>query len=63
MKRKISLKMWLSVFFGGIRQFVCNIFSWKKDSVLACYLACYYRLYRCLHMHAGILFSSRILLR
>ncbi|MDE6338952.1 MAG: WG repeat-containing protein [Muribaculaceae bacterium] len=32
MKKEISLKMWLSVFFGGIWQFVCNIFSWKKKT-------------------------------
>lgn len=24
--------MWLSVFFGGIWQFVCNIFSWKNKT-------------------------------
>lgn len=32
MKRKISLSMWLSVFFGGIWQFICNIFSWKNKT-------------------------------
>lgn len=30
MKKKISLRMWLSVFFGGIWQFICNLFSWKN---------------------------------
>lgn len=32
MKKKISFKMWLTVLFGGIRQFVCNIFSWKNKT-------------------------------
>lgn len=32
MKKKISLKMWLSVFFGGIWQFIRNIFSWKNKT-------------------------------
>lgn len=32
MKKKISLGMWLSVFFGGIRQLICNIFSWKNKT-------------------------------
>lgn len=32
MKKKISLRMWLSVFFGGISQFTCNIFSWKNKT-------------------------------
>lgn len=32
MKKKISLKVWLTVFFGGIRQFLCNIFSWKNKT-------------------------------
>lgn len=32
MKKKISLNMWLSVFFGGIWQFICNIFSWKNKT-------------------------------
>ncbi len=30
MKEKITLKMWLAVFFGGIGQFFRNIFSWKS---------------------------------
>lgn len=30
MKKEISLKMWLSVFFGGIWQFIRNLFSWKN---------------------------------
>lgn len=32
MKKKISFKMWLSVFFGGIWQFIRNIFSWKNKT-------------------------------
>lgn len=32
MKKKISLKMWLSVFLGGIWQFIRNIFSWKNKT-------------------------------
>lgn len=32
MKRKISFRMWLSVFFGGIWQFIRNIFSWKNKT-------------------------------
>ena len=32
MKKKISFRMWLSVFFGGIWQFLCNIFSWKSKT-------------------------------
>lgn len=32
MKHKISFKMWLSVFFGGIWQFIKNIFSWKNKT-------------------------------
>ena len=32
MKKKISFRMWLSVFFGGIWQFICNIFSWKNKT-------------------------------
>lgn len=32
MKHKISLEMWLSVFFGGIWQFIKNIFSWKNKT-------------------------------
>lgn len=31
MKKEISLRMWLSVFFRGIWQFICNLFSWKKN--------------------------------
>lgn len=27
MKKQISLRMWLSVFFGGIWQFIRNIFK------------------------------------
>lgn len=30
MKKEISFKMWLSVFFGGIWQFVRYLFSWKN---------------------------------
>ncbi len=32
MKNKITFKMWLSVFFGGIWQFIRNIFSWKNKT-------------------------------
>ncbi len=32
MKKEISLKMWLTVFFGGIWQFIRNIFSWKNKT-------------------------------
>lgn len=32
MKKDISFKMWLSVFFGGIWQFIRNIFSWKNKT-------------------------------
>lgn len=32
MKKKISFRMWLSVFFGGIRQFIRDIFSWKNKT-------------------------------
>ena len=32
MKKKITFKMWLSVFFGGIWQFIRNIFSWKNKT-------------------------------
>lgn len=32
MKKNISFKMWLSVFFGGIWQFIRNIFSWKNKT-------------------------------
>lgn len=32
MKTKITFKMWLSVFFGGIWQFIRNIFSWKNKT-------------------------------
>ena len=32
MKKNISFKMWLSVFFGGICQFIRNIFSWKNKT-------------------------------
>lgn len=30
MKKKITFKMWICVFFGGVWQFICNIFSWKN---------------------------------
>lgn len=33
MNKKISLEMWLRVFFGGIWQFLRRIFSWKNRSV------------------------------
>lgn len=32
MKKSISFRMWLSVFFGGIKQFIRNIFSWKNKT-------------------------------
>lgn len=32
MKKKISFKMWISVFFGGIWQLICNVFSWKNKT-------------------------------
>lgn len=32
MKKDISFKMWLTVFFGGIWQFIRNIFSWKNKT-------------------------------
>ncbi|MCH5234095.1 MAG: WG repeat-containing protein [Muribaculaceae bacterium] len=32
MKRNISFKIWLSIFFGGIWQFICNIFSWENKA-------------------------------
>lgn len=32
MKKKISIRVWLSVFFGGIWQFIRNIFSWKNKT-------------------------------
>lgn len=32
MKKQISFKMWLSVFFGGIWQLIRNIFSWKNKT-------------------------------
>lgn len=32
MKKNISFKMWLTVFFGGIWQFIRNIFSWKNKT-------------------------------
>jgi len=32
MKKDISFRMWLAVFFGGIRQFFRNIFSWKNKT-------------------------------
>lgn len=34
MKKEISFKMWLSVFFGGIWQFLKNLFSWKNKGVV-----------------------------
>lgn len=32
MKKSISFKMWLTVFFSGIWQFIRNIFSWKNKT-------------------------------
>lgn len=32
MKKQISFDMWLRVFFGGIWQFIRNIFSWKNKT-------------------------------
>lgn len=32
MKKYISFKMWLTVFLGGIWQFIRNIFSWKNKT-------------------------------
>ncbi|MDE5814134.1 MAG: WG repeat-containing protein [Muribaculaceae bacterium] len=32
MKKKITFSMWLSIFFGGIWQFIRNIFSWKNKT-------------------------------
>lgn len=32
MEKKITFRMWLSVFFGGIWQFIRNIFSWKNKT-------------------------------
>lgn len=32
MKTEITFKTWICVFFGGIRQFICNIFSWKNKT-------------------------------
>lgn len=32
MKKTITLGMWLDVFFGGIWQFIKNIFSWKNKT-------------------------------
>jgi len=32
MKKNITFKMWLTVFFGGIWQFIRNIFSWKNKT-------------------------------
>lgn len=32
MKKKISFKLWLTVLFKGIWQFICNIFSWKNKT-------------------------------
>lgn len=32
MKKKISFNLWLSVLFGGIWQFICNIFNWKNKT-------------------------------
>ncbi len=34
MKKKISFKMWITILFRGIWQFVCNIFSWKNKTPL-----------------------------
>ena len=32
MKKKISFNMWISVFFGGIWQFICSVFFWKNKT-------------------------------
>ncbi len=32
MRQKITIKMWVTVFFGGIWQFICNIFSWENKT-------------------------------
>lgn len=32
MEKKITFRTWIAVFFGGIRQFICNIFSWKNKT-------------------------------
>lgn len=32
MKREISFKIWLTIFFGGIWQLIRNIFSWKNKT-------------------------------
>lgn len=32
MKKEISFNTWISVFWGGILQFICNIFSWKNKT-------------------------------
>lgn len=32
MDKKISFRTWVSVFFGGIWQGICNIFSWKNKT-------------------------------
>lgn len=32
MKKNISFKMWITVFLGGIWQFIRNIFSWKNKT-------------------------------
>lgn len=32
MKKKITFRMWLAVLFGGIWQFIRNIFSWKNKT-------------------------------
>lgn len=34
MKKEISLKMWLTVFFRGIWQFIRNLFSWKNKGLI-----------------------------
>lgn len=32
MEKKISFKTWITVFFGGIWQFICHIFSWGNKT-------------------------------
>lgn len=32
MKKNITFKAWLAVFFGGIGQFIRNIFSWRRKT-------------------------------
>lgn len=45
MKQRITFKIWLKVFFGGIWQFICNIFSWENKTpfwrvIWACLTVC-----------------------